>query len=95
MSASAPTPCPAQTSSAPVACWTSFLATYITIFPAVRRNTPPTSIWQSPRYLFSGINGLDVDASKQLLKPLFAVCMFLLQRVLMKVANDFRRSNEQ
>ena len=64
MAVSALQSCPVQPCGASAASWTSFLATCISIFPAIWPNTSCTSIGGSPGFLFCGINRLDVSASK-------------------------------
>lgn len=50
--------------------------------------------WTKSWFLFNGINRLIVNASNLLSKPLFVVCMFVIESFFTKFADDLRRRNE-
>lgn len=87
---------PARTCNAPAASYTSFLATYIATFPAIRRKTSPTPTGRGPQFLSNSIKRPTINVAKLLSSPASEICIYLIQILLTKYAKDFRKpTNEE
>ena len=95
MEASTPASWPAHTCKDPAACWTSFFAISIINFPAIRRITSPTPIGRIPGFLLREIKQSAMNASRKTPTSLIDVFKYLVQSVLVKLTNNFRRSKEE
>ena len=93
MAAFDPASWPTHAWSDPAAFFTSFFTMYITNFLAVQCRTSLTPIGCTPGFLFNGINGLAVKASKLFEVSKFERCMFVLHKRFTKFSMDVRESN--
>ena len=67
----------------------------IITFPAIRRITSPIPIGRIPGFLFRGIKRFATNTSRASPTSFTDVYKFLVQSVLVKLANDFRSSKEE
>ena len=82
---------PVHTWRDPAASFTSCFCYVHNYYSAILHKTSPTPIGPSTALLFSGINGLAVNASKLLSVPEFERFMFVLHKHFTKFAIDVQR----